>query len=236
MRLIMMFTGNKIQFSKYSMVLDPQDRTGSFYFICNYLFGAPCLEHLEIKLFMGLIAANPNTKVVDVGANYGYYTLEACTLMQEPESIIAVEPDDQVFSRLSSSVKYSGFEDKVVLANVAISDTDGQKMALVSERSESALNKTVAHFSDGSSRANTVDSITLDSLLKQHYKLNEHRFVIKIDIEGSEPLAFAGMHEILSTSRGYAVFFEFTPESVTSSGRDPLEFGRSILVSCPRNS
>jgi FkbM family methyltransferase len=228
-RPIMILAGSKIQVSEYTMYLDARDTTGLSYFICNYMFGAPSLEHLEIKLFLDLIAANSDTVVVDVGSNYGYYTLEACTVLPSEGTVIAIEPDKKVFACLSRSVRYNSLEDRVTLANVAISDTDGEKMMLSCERRESALNKAVAYVPVDSSCTDIVDSRTLDSLTTQYCLPSEHKFVIKIDIEGSEPFAFAGMHEILTTSRGYVVLFEFTPHSVASSGHDPLQFGRSVL-------
>ena len=53
--------------------------------------------------------------------------------------------------------------------------------------------------------------------------------MIKIDVEGSEPLAFQGMKATLESAVGYQIFFEFHPDALKSCGHDPLKLAQHLF-------
>ena len=46
--------------------------------------------------------------------------------------------------------------------------------------------------------------------------------VIKMDVQGAEPLVLAGMHELLGGDRPLQVLLEFAPSMLRAAGSDPL--------------
>ncbi len=74
-----------------------------------------------------------------------------------------------------------------------------------------------------------VRCISIDGLLSETNIEKTNNFVIKIDVEGSEPLAFQGMKTMLESASGYQIFFEFHPEALKSCCHDPLKFARQLF-------
>jgi hypothetical protein len=68
--------------------------------------------------------------------------------------------------------------------------------------------------------------IVLDDLLKDQ-KIDRID-IIKMDIQGAEGLAIAGLQETLKHSKSLAVFSEFWPWGLRQTGIDPLDFLRTF--------
>lgn len=144
----------------------------------------------------------PGFTCVDVGANYGYYTRIMEILATNTGKVFAFEANPALAEGITNSVmKYPVQNGAVVnLYPVAVSDTKGivtlnippkylggssivwGRQDLPSDLPEHLWTESIE-----------VESDTLDSLLKYV----KHIDLIKIDIEGAEPLAWAGMQEIL---------------------------------------
>jgi FkbM family methyltransferase len=171
-----------------------------------------------------------------VGANYGAYTLSACTLARNgrAKNVIAIEPNRETFSCLKMSVEAGGFGQFAQLVNAAVSDNHNDECDFYVDERYSAMSKSLGHgdatapLRDPKS-SYKVRCISIDGLLSETNIEKSNNFVIKIDVEGSEPLAFQGMKATLESAAGYQIFFEFHPSALQSCGHEPLKLAQLLF-------
>ncbi len=80
-------------------------------------------ESLASWLFLASLA-RPKSLFLDVGAFTGVYALAACSV-NPGIKVVAFEPSAVTFGRLAMNVRLSGFDLRVIPANLALSDTRG---------------------------------------------------------------------------------------------------------------
>lgn len=157
----------------------------------------------------------PDSTFVDIGANMGWFTLLAATVARQ---VIAIEPNPTNVQLLYRSVLANGFENVRVLQG-AVTDRSNllQLNFLRSNGAVSAIDDTAA-------TATIVQGDALDLLLEGV----EHIDVMKMDIEGHEPIALEGMKGTLRRSRPVLIF-EFHPAAIRqNAGSDPERFLQTL--------
>jgi hypothetical protein len=105
----------------------------------------------------------------------------------------------------------------VRLHQCAISDRPGSVTLHLSD-SNKGHHTLVPGQSDDFSESVTVDAKTGDTIVADIGRTID---VIKLDIEGAEPLALRGLAKTLA-QRDLMLFFEFSPEPLRSAGFDPV--------------
>jgi protein O-GlcNAc transferase len=148
----------------------------------------------EIKFLRRLL--EPGQKVIDIGANYGVYTLSMAQTVGPTGRVWAFEPASSSAQLLAQGIAANGFE-HVVLERSALSDTCGT--ASISLNKDSEANALV-HGSPPPNPIETVPLTTLDQCLER-YDWRNIEF-IKIDAEGEEANILKG---------GKRFFTEFSP-------------------------
>jgi FkbM family methyltransferase len=145
----------------------------------------------EIKFLRRLI--RPRQKIIDIGANYGVYTLTMARLVGPGGHVWAFEPASSTANLLASSIAANNFTN-VVLVRSALSNVPGAAQLAVNENSE--LNELVRgeHFTGA---AETVPCVTLDGSM-DGYGWQEIDFM-KIDAEGEEANILHGGAKFLAT-------------------------------------
>lgn len=157
----------------------------------------------------------PGMTVIDIGAHIGYYTRLFSTLVGPQGAVYAFEADRDNFALLQKNTRSCA---NVRLYNQAVTDTVGiidfYKIA----------GSTGCHSVIAAENAEKVATraTTLDAFIEA----NGIRTVnsIKIDIEGGEALAFAGMQKLLLDQRNIAIVSELNPTALKSADVEPLEF------------
>lgn len=218
-----------LDFDGFRMHLDPEDR-GSLYTLASYAAGI--LEPFELSVFCEMVCRNPGNLFVDLGANYGLYTLHAGDLARDNliAKVVAVEPDKRVFDKLSKSVAYNGFESDVILLDKAISDKDDEQVTLFVNKGGSPDNRTFVDGGIDSSERYLVKTICVDTVLSEICRGMPHKgVIIKMDIQGNEPRAFRGMKKALSECSSLALLFEFDPVFMQQEGFDPCAFAHEVF-------
>ncbi|MDQ7785512.1 MAG: FkbM family methyltransferase [Desulfomonilaceae bacterium] len=232
---LMKLKGNKVTIRDFDVFLDPDDKTATELFLVHACAGDWIWESYEIALFLECLKAHPHSLAVDVGANYGAYSLSCCPLVRDGvvKSLIAVEPNRSTFACLKKSVEFNGFSPYVHLVHAAASRTHDTECVFHPHETFSAMSKvTTEPWSQrlsGHGAGYKVRGIALDGLLPELGCAGIGSSIAKIDVEGAEPEVFHGMEATLNNARGYQVFFELHPGALLSLGNDPLEFGNFLF-------
>jgi FkbM family methyltransferase len=161
----------------------------------------------------------PGMKVVDIGANIGYFTMLSAGIVGPSGHVLAVEPNARNARLLEASRRANHFEN-ISIAQVAAGRETG---LLVLNTSHS--NGTTSSLPDEASRifnAETVACVRLDTLLQTAWV-----DFLKIDVEGAEYNALLGGENMIRRCRPMIVS-EFSPTMMPGisqiSGPDYLQW------------
>lgn len=153
-------------------------------------------EMQTTKLFQDLV--KPNMRVVDVGANIGYYTLLAAKLVGSKGKVWAFEPEDENFADLKANVALNGYRN-VGLFKKAVSDKNGTFVLFLSK--DSGGHSLVRYkYVD---REMVVEAVRLDSVVKGKVD------VLKTDTEGNEIAVLRGAERIIKENKDIKLVVEF---------------------------
>lgn len=177
------------------------------------------------KVLLDLI--RPDSSVLDIGANLGYFTVLAAR--HAPRGRVqSFEPDPGNFRMLTVNIALNGLQERVKAHNLAVGDADSTLL--------------LANLDAGNAggRLTVPENATLERLFGKDFPHREVKAVrldgflgdtavdlIKIDIEGFEPKAFAGMQRLLARHRP-RILAEFAPANLKNIGG--ME-GRDLLAS-----
>jgi FkbM family methyltransferase len=147
---------------------------------------------------------------VDAGAHIGYLTLQLARAVGPRGRVIAFEPDPGSRRALARNLRRNGMSERVVVRSAALADRPGTALLHVSGGGETSS------LADPGTARETLDVelTTLDEAL-QGLEVD----VVKLDIEGGEPAAIAGMETLLArTARPLTLFVECNPTALAAAG------------------
>ena len=193
----------------FQIYLDAQDRA-----VGNHLLHGVYEPHVTAQ-FRRLL--KPGMRVLDIGANIGYFTLLAASLVTNTGRVIAVEPNPDNGKLLDASIKQNHFE-HVTLLQLAAGRANGI-LALhtsYSNGTTSQVSSELAHLQ----AIRSVPAIKLDDF----NGLADGVDFVKIDVEGAEYNALWGKQETLRRFKPL-IISEFSPTAMPSvSGVDGLAY------------
>ena len=158
----------------------------------------------------------PGMRVADIGANVGYYTAQAAALVGPLGRVYAFEPNSENARLILMTCARNGL-DWIELHPVALGPRPGFVLFTTSLGSNGGQmpDQAAGLASPG---CQVVPTQRLDTLVKDQIHL------IKIDVEGAEPLVLDGSAELIARWRP-VITAEFCPLMLSSiSGRSPLAF------------
>lgn len=188
--------------------------TRSFDVGIHLLFGGRW-EPMHSRVFERMLFKGAG--VLDVGANQGYYSVLAGPVIGPTGLLIAIEPNPHLARLVHNSFSINGFLRFGEVHNVAVADrATGVVDLWVHPHLQGAAQIKPAQslVGDARSGAHAVHRVpvsTIDALLgpERLGRVN----VVKMDIEGAEALAFAGMTELLRAARPLRMLLEFNGQS-----------------------
>jgi FkbM family methyltransferase len=129
---------------------------------------------------------------VDVGANYGYYSLLMAAACGPTGRVLACEPNPQLAeSYLPQTLAVNGLADRVTICPKAIGDVTADEVEFVLHPDNLATSSLKQWaYSDQLATIRTPAS-TLDEELKHWSRVD----LVKVDAEGAESLVWDGMRE-----------------------------------------
>jgi len=178
----------------------------------HYLLGT--YESETTELFKKVIKSGHT--VIDVGADYGYFSLLSAKLVGHKGKVFAFEPYvAQSKKYLRSNIALNHFKNITVIEK-AVGDKDDTKKYFINSRS--LFN--VKHDMDVISNVNidSVKSIKLDDFFKNYPHPIDF---VKIDIEGGEIDALKGMKSIIKNNPDIKLVVEIAPIIMENIGLSP---------------
>jgi FkbM family methyltransferase len=130
----------------------------------------------EMSMLMSYL--QPGDSFVDVGANCGWFTLNAARKVGSSGRVVAIEPLPEMFGRLCFNISANGFQN-VVTINAALASESGTLVLNVNDKQRGMSG---AHPACGS-RTIEVRSRSLPQILDE---LPRGCALLKIDVEGYE--------------------------------------------------
>jgi len=154
---------------------------------------------------------------LDIGANYGWFTLISSNIVERTGHVYAFEPDPNLMEILKDNVKLNNLKN-VSFLPLAVSNKSGN--------AKLSLNTSYPTRNRVDSKTlfeNTidVDTISIDEFCEQN---NVKVDFIKMDIEGSEVKALEGMKKTFLDNPKIKMVIEFNPQAISDVGSSPEDF------------
>jgi FkbM family methyltransferase len=178
--------------------IDPRDRGCGMNFMTEGKY-----EEEEVRIFRSFL--KPGITILDIGANYGYYSIIASPYIRPGGKIHAFEPNPHVHGLFESSVYLNGFTDIVTAHRLGVFD------------SESNLDFQIDPTGPGGARIVDPDSPCppglemikvpvrpIDQILPENSVVD----LVKIDVEGREWNVLRGMRETVRRSENIKILME----------------------------
>ncbi len=151
---------------------------------------------------------------VDIGANFGLYSLVASRIVGATGTIISFEPFQENLTKLKTNIALNNYNN-ITVVQKAIVDKNAQ-LQLRYHPKEANLGMVSAYLEDFAITQN-VPAIALDSYFEEN-KIKQVDF-IKMDIEGGEFLALKGMQKLLQKFKP-TLLVEILPDEYTINNED----------------
>jgi FkbM family methyltransferase len=151
----------------------------------------------------------PGMVFFDVGANIGAVSLHGALLVGPSGQVHSFEPVPAIVDRLAANVSRNGLTDVIRIHTVALADTCGKaKISFADKEANNQGMASLVTISEGFLQEE-VETITLDEFVRRQ-GIN-HIDLMKIDIQGAEPLLIKGAKEVFGSPDAPDLIMEFQP-------------------------
>ncbi len=155
---------------------------------------------------------------IDVGANFGWYSLIFSKFAGATGQIISFEPDQKNFELLSHNKNLNAAAN-IEAIQIAVGESHGEVLLGHAPDTNPGMHSLVDLPHINKDNAQTVQIRRLDDVLKDHAGLID---LLKIDIEGFEVAAFLGGRETLRRCK--LILAEYSPAFIEASGYKKTQF------------
>lgn len=183
----------RVETSDFVIFADPDDVSAGALIIEHKMYEQHVTNTLKKLL-------KRDSVYVDIGCNIGWFVLLAATIATEGK-VIGVEPNHQNLQLLYQSINENHFTNITIFPYAA---TDGSKLLQMSGFAGYGFVHNI-----NNSNVDYVQGHAIDDLLKDIAKID----IIKMDIEGHEPIALEGMKNIITRHRPI-IISEFHPKLI----------------------
>jgi FkbM family methyltransferase len=190
---------------------------------------SPNIEPLETQIFCRLLSDNP--RVLDIGANVGWYSCVASAASRRQAKVMAFEPFPGSFLLLARNAALNFFHG-IHARQIALGATNASGGLFLNE--ENVGDHRIASVGDRTSIDITV--ARLDSVLEHTHFVPD---LLKIDVQGAELQVFEGGAETLRRAgKSLAICMEFFPAGLGLNAAHALAdrvfaFGRPVYAMYP---
>ena len=163
----------------------------------------------------------PGFTCLDIGANFGYFSILMSELTGDTGKTFAIEPNPSIARLLRATSFVNGNKFEVIEA--ALADKKGEAVLTVNDRELGGGTIKPNEPKPGRSQI-TVPTFSVDELVKEK-KIGKID-IIKMDVEGVEPLVFDGMKQTIADNPNIRIVIEYSP----SIYENALEFTNYLFT------
>jgi FkbM family methyltransferase len=171
--------------SRYKLFLDSRDRGFAAHVLLDGYW------EMWLTIFM-CRHVRAGMVVVDVGANFGYYTLLLADLVGPSGRTFAIEPNPDVAALLRHSVALNGFNSRTSIVEAAAGDAAVAEVLLYSpygEYKNACIIESPHQVNTENGALRQVRQVTIDQVVASAPRVD----FLKIDAEGAEEAIVDGM-------------------------------------------
>ena len=155
--------------------------------------------------------------VIDVGANFGYFTCLAATLIGPGGAgkVFAFEPNPKLAALLRRNMEINWSMAPVMLHEAAVADFDGRVVLHIPR--EHGANASLSPPELANVDTVDVKSVRLDDIIPSDVAVD----ILKIDVEGHELGVLEGARALIARSPAIKVIMEWSRSQMALAGVDP---------------
>jgi len=161
----------------------------------------------------------PGGTFVDVGAHWGYYSLIMAEHVGSMGRVAAIEADPRIYAILERNITLNDLPQVRLVHAAAAAKTGLLSLIGYDERDDNWGTSRIAGESGPPGASYDVPARSLDDLLDESGL--DAVDLVKIDIEGAEALALAGMSAGLRRGRYRRMLLELHPAQLSEHGTSP---------------
>lgn len=204
----------KLNYKNLPIVVNKLDRC-----VCLNIRIRGAWEHQFADKILSLV--KPGDTIIELGANYGVYTLPMLDLVGEHGKVYAYEANPMVYKSLLKSYALNEFS-SAHLYNVAASNHSGKSLINFGYQNIGGGNVDVYDEHSQANNKFVVDTIKLD----EHLAHVQNVQLIKIDIEGSEINVLPHAARIIDSSPELIIALEWSPQQLSKYNSDLQAFAQ----------
>lgn len=175
---------------RYKFFVDTRDLGFATHLLTDGFWEMPLTEFMVKTVKEGMC-------ILDVGANFGYYSVLFADLVGPTGRLTAFEPNPHAALSVEASLSTNGFEDRSRVVRAAVSDHAGSVKFCVPR----AEPKNARILEEGDEVPADSDVITVPTVSLDEACRDQKVDFIKIDAEGAEYHIFKGMQRIIERDR-----------------------------------
>jgi len=160
----------------------------------------------------------PGMRVMDVGANIGYYPLIEASIVGGGGKVYAFEPDPRNIELLRKNVSLNGLECIVEIYGMALSNKVGRGQMCLTDKTN--LNMLASRGNSGFLADHIVERIKVDVTTVDEFVRDkgEKLDFLRMDVEGGEVEVLEGMVNTLKeANKGFRILLELHPQAYSES-------------------
>ena len=164
----------------------------------------------------------PEMLFLDIGGNIGFFSMLAGALVGPKGRVLAFEPMPANCELFRQSIAINGFDHVTLYPYAAAEKAQTFSLHNVAKSSNSRMVEVTA----ADATPLIIEAVRLDDFLTDLPALH----VVKMDIEGAEPRAVAGMRGLIQQFKP-TIVFEYAPDLIeVTSGSRPVAFLQEIAA------
>lgn len=158
-------------------------------------------EKQQLRYFGTILGNESFEYFLDVGANFGLYSLFVARNYPEIKNIIAFEPDSDNYCHLCGNLFLNNYTEKITVYNIGISNYSGD-IGFLKNKGESTGHSRIIDTAPDTTRTENFELRTIKvETLDNTFQIRGSSLALKIDVEGHEVKALEGASDLICNNK-----------------------------------